>query len=338
MLTTASKASRPIPINTANLGSNVANASTNPYPSPVSPTTLSFSPSKFLSTYQLPVAFTSRYKLLEELGFGGFGFVYSVFRLSDGARFACKFIFKSKVSRTSWTIDRVLGKCPMEVAVLKNVRHENIIEFVDYFDDAALCYCFTKMHGTEWSTNDTTPKSPDSRRSMDLFECIEKFESFAEPLARHIFVQIVRAIAHLHEIGLVHRDIKDENILIDDNFHVKVIDFGSAAFFDPTGKKLFDLFLGTKQYASPEILQQKQYRGPEAEMWALGCCLYIILTGLVPFSSAAQAIRGRFASPNRPLSPSCTDLLERMLEKDPKLRISIQELVVHPWVVNLHCE
>ena len=93
----------------------------------------------------------------------------------------------------------------------------------------------------------------------------------------------------------------------------------------------------TKQYASPEILQQKQYRGPEAEMWALGCCLYIILTGLVPFSSAAQAIRSRYSSPNRPLSPSCIDLLDRMLEKDPRQRITIQELQRHPWLLNISC-
>jgi serine/threonine protein kinase len=70
-------------------------------------------------------------------------------------------------------------------------------------------------------------------------------------------------------------------------------------------------------------------------MWALGCCLYIILTGLVPFSSAAQAIRSRFSTPNRPLSPMCMNLLERMLEKDPKQRISIQELVTHPWLVKI---
>jgi serine/threonine protein kinase len=94
------------------------------------------------------------------------------------------------------------------------------------------------MHGTEWASNQ------ESRRSMDLFECIEKYEFFAEPLARHVFSQILDAVSHLHQIGLVHRDIKDENILIDDQFNVKVIDFGSAAFFDPKGVKLFDMFLG----------------------------------------------------------------------------------------------
>lgn len=135
MLATSSKSkSRPIPIKTSNLTNNLevatgtsnmignkAAAAGNPYPSPVSPSALSFSPAKFLSSYQLPLVFTSHYRLLEELGYGGFGFVYSVVRLADGARFACKFIFKSKVSRTSWTIDRELGQCPIEVAVLKNV-------------------------------------------------------------------------------------------------------------------------------------------------------------------------------------------------------------------------
>lgn len=111
------KASKPIPIKTSNL----SRLDPCPYPSPVSPTSLVFSPSKFISTYILPPVFTSQYKLGHELGYGGFGFVYSCFRLSDNAQVACKFIFKSKVSRSSWTTDRELGLCPMEVAVLKNV-------------------------------------------------------------------------------------------------------------------------------------------------------------------------------------------------------------------------
>ena len=99
----------------------------------------------------------------------------------------------------------------------------------------------------------------------------------------------------------------------------------------------YSSFGRTKQYASPEILQQKQYRGPEAEIWALGCCLYIILNGLVPFSSANQAVRSRYTAPNRPLSLSCMDLLDRMLEKDPRQLITIHELQSHPWLLNLSC-
>lgn len=112
--------SKPIAIKTNNLSKASA------YPSPVSPSGLDFSPSKFIQTYSLPESFTSKYVLSHELGFGGFGFVYAVNRLSDGQKLACKFIFKSKVSRNSWTSDRELGLCPMEVAVLKNVNPLNL--------------------------------------------------------------------------------------------------------------------------------------------------------------------------------------------------------------------
>jgi PAS domain-containing serine/threonine kinase len=197
-------------------------------------------------------------------------------------------------------------------------------------EDPTFCYCITQLHGTAWS--DESTENGDKKTAMDLFECIEKFESFTEPAARHIFSQIVDAVAHLHDIGLVHRDIKDENILIDDKFHVKLIDFGSASFFDPTGNRKFDMFLGTKQYAAPEILMQQEYRGPEAEIWALGCCLYIILTGAVPFSSQKQATELPFTRPNRPLSASCLNLLNRMLEKSPDYRATLKEIRNHPWL------
>jgi serine/threonine protein kinase len=108
--------SRPIPIKT-----NAVATSVSPYPSPTSPTGMAFSPSQCIANYPLSCEFLSKYKLGMELGFGGFGFVYSATRLSDGVEVACKFIFKSKIVRSSWTFDKTLGRIPMEIAVLKNV-------------------------------------------------------------------------------------------------------------------------------------------------------------------------------------------------------------------------
>ena len=193
-------------------------------------------------------------------------------------------------------------------------------------DDYRFCYCFTKLHGTGWSESAVAGK----RAAMDLFECIEQSDHFTEPMARHIFSQVVEAVAHLHNLGLAHRDIKDENILIDHDFSVKLIDLGSAAFVNPD--RPFDLFLGTKQYAAPEILCRNEYCGWAADVWSLGCCLYIILTGAVPFSSGTQAIQYPFTTPNRDVSDSCLNLLRRMLEKDARKRANIEEIRNHPWL------
>ncbi|KAH9251458.1 hypothetical protein BASA81_010695 [Batrachochytrium salamandrivorans] len=312
--------------------------------------------------------FLARYAITQELGSGGFGFVCAAVRYADRQEVAVKFIIRSKIARTAWAVDQDLGSVPMEVYILKNVRHSNIINFLDYYADADFCYLITELHGSSWSAADqnipdvmrpispcssignqaqspltTTNSHPgnagtggllpyiSSRPSMDLFECIEKHEYFTEAQARHVFRQIMSAIAYMQSLRLVHRDIKDENVLIDDNFNVKLIDFGSASFFDEIGGRQFDRFLGTIQYAAPEILKSQKYRGPEAEVWSLGCCLYIMLTGQVPFTSASHAVNRHYSRSPVPLSESCTDLLNSMLDKSFLTRATVQTVLSHSW-------
>lgn len=113
--------------------------------------------------------------------------------------------------------------------------------------------------------------------SMDLFECIERHNKIPEYLARAIFHQIASAVSYLHSKGVVHRDLKDENIVINQNYKVKLIDFGAAAV-EPRGNPnhLWDRFMGTVQFASPEILRGEKYRGRPADVWALGVLLYTV--------------------------------------------------------------
>ncbi|KAI8805839.1 kinase-like domain-containing protein [Cladochytrium replicatum] len=291
--------------------------------------------------------FLSHYALGEELGSGGFGFVHVALRRFDCTEVAVKFILRKKVPAASCVMDQDLGAVPMEVFALKNLRHSNIIQFLDYFEDARYFYLVTELHGSPWSSTavPTPGISQNSsqqqqqqhtikrRTSCDLFECIEQHTRFPEPLARHIFRQIVRALAHLHSLSIVHRDIKDENILVDASYNVKLIDFGSAAFFARDGSTEFDRFFGTFQYAAPEILRGERYSGPQAEVWALGCCLYVMLTGEAPFDEPAHAMGGQWERKGMRMSREAVRLLERMFCVDVRGRANIGEILHHPWVI-----
>ncbi|KAF9896842.1 hypothetical protein BX616_006656 [Lobosporangium transversale] len=171
------------------------------------------------------------------------------------------------------------------------------------------------------------------RTSCDLFECIEHHSKFSESQARMIFKQIVDCVYYLNSRGICHRDIKDENIVIDNDFVVKLIDFGSAVIIPPQGK-VFDRFYGTINYASPEILKGEKYRAESAEIWSMGILLYTILYGEVPFNDPVQAISGPYITPRVQSSEECLHLLNWMLAKTPERRATITDVVNHPWIKN----
>ncbi|KAK3810031.1 MAG: kinase-like domain-containing protein [Benniella sp.] len=311
-----------------------------------------------LYNHSLHPEFMAEYVLEEELGSGGFGFVVSATRRSDGKEVAVKFIFRDKVPMHGWAKDPEMGLIPMEIHVLRHVQHANIIGYLNAYQDARFFYLVMELHGTPCSISSasfqTTSTSSSSttlshsgsenelyveppkpsllvrRTSCDLFECIEHHSKFSESQARMIFKQIVECVDYLDSKGICHRDIKDENIVIDNDFRVKLIDFGSAVFIPRQGK-LFDRFYGTINYASPEILRGDQYCAQAAEIWSLGVLLYTILYGEVPFSDPVQAISDPFISPRVRSSEECLDLLSWMLTKEPEHRATIHDVVNHPW-------
>ncbi len=317
-----------------------------------------------------------------------------------------------------------MGIVPMEIYILKNVRHKHVVAFVDYFEDERFCYLVEELHGAQWTAGstgrgqkskpvassnppspsqkaatlprtmpqhpavarvlndamDTTPAVPapidpepnqrvnsspqvgtlepptghmlqnsnsssasapagaappklSRRTSMDLFECIEQHQALPESRARMIFRQVIDAICYLHSKGVVHRDIKDENIVVNEVFNVKLIDFGSAAV-EPRNNPnhLWDRFQGTVQYAAPEILRGEKYRGKPNDVWACGVLLYTMLYGESPFASSDQAINGQYRNPNRPSSQECTILLNWMLKKSWRERPTAQQVLECDWL------
>ncbi|EPQ57031.1 kinase-like protein, partial [Gloeophyllum trabeum ATCC 11539] len=269
------------------------------------------------------------------LGSGGYGFVMTARHRTEGYEVAVKFIIKAKVPENSWMDDEILGRVPTEILLLSLINHENIVKCIDVYEDELYFYLVVR------------PKF--SRRpSHDLFECIEqsKHKRLSETQARYIFAQVVEAVWYLDRQGITHRDIKDENLVVDKDLRVKLIDFGSAVVADPTRPRpLYNLFYGTTAYAASEILRRKPYQAAPAEIWTLGVLLSYLLTGNSPFPTEQDAIEGRIllndgtkkgqASGEKKklwISDGCLGLMRRCLEKDPERRATIEEVREHWWV------
>lgn len=365
-----------------------------PQPPSSEPKTVS---AKHLSSRLLHPVFAAKYTLGDELGSGGFGFVVSATRNSDGMPLAVKFIWKDKVPSHGWVRDPVLGVIPLEAFVLRVVDHPCVVKFIELFDDDAFFYLVMEMHGTPWKAPEPDAQestmapsaeeprveapanpqvavyAPDSskpseavilaesptdsansgstgkksglapparpapmerRTSRDLFECIEQHTRFPEDRAAWVFAQIVEAVYFLDKLGICHRDIKDENCVIDSDWNVKLIDFGSAVISDPRKPPpYFNRFFGTMTFASAEILHGQQYRAPHAEVWSLGVLLSILLSGECPFSDPSAAKKGRISSRVRnSWSPEALNLLMGCVHVDPDRRATISQVREHPWV------
>ncbi|KAL9553167.1 hypothetical protein MBANPS3_003417 [Mucor bainieri] len=174
------------------------------------------------------------------------------------------------------------------------------------------------------------------RTSCDLFECIEQHKHFDEALAKTIFRQIADCVAYLDCVGICHRDIKDENIVIDQDYQVKLIDFGSSVILPrhsaTSKRKLFTRFYGTVSFASPEILTSQPYRAEPAEIWSLGVLLFTLLFGEIPFPDSKSAVEGRIMKPKIHVSNQCKHLIYSLLEKNPEHRPTIHQVLTHPWL------
>ncbi|OAD76166.1 hypothetical protein PHYBLDRAFT_91026, partial [Phycomyces blakesleeanus NRRL 1555(-)] len=256
------------------------------------------------------------YTVLTTLGAGAFGIVrHAHHNDRPDEELVIKFVTKSNILVDSWVRDRSLGVIPVEIHVLNTLRknpHPNCASMLDFFEDDDYCYIVMPKYGD----------------GMDLFDSIE-FRLEVQNSARHIFKQIALAVQHLHHHKIVHRDIKDENIILDRKNQVWLIDFGSAAYVK--SNRSFETFVGTFDYVPPEILRGESYEGPPQDIWALGILLYTIIYKENPFY-CMEEIMGHELRVAPDACPIMVDLIEKMLRREVAERINIDQVLEHAWL------
>ncbi|NXQ11899.1 PASK kinase, partial [Peucedramus taeniatus] len=257
--------------------------------------------------------YAKNYSTLSLIGKGSFGFVWSARSKKDQQEVIVKFIWKERVLEDCWVDDPDLGRVTQEIAILQKLQHPSIIKVLDVFENECFFQLVMEKHGS----------------GLDLFTFIDNQPNLDEPLASYIFRQLVSAVGYLHCRNILHRDIKDENIVIAEDFTIKLVDFGSAAYLEPG--KLFYTFCGTIEYCSPEVLSGKPYHGPELEMWSLGITLYTLVLGENPFCELEEALAA-VLSPPHPVSEGLMDLLAGLLHPVPEQRMTLARLAEDPWL------
>ncbi|XP_032493032.1 PAS domain-containing serine/threonine-protein kinase isoform X2 [Phocoena sinus] len=246
-------------------------------------------------------AYSRKYSTLSPIGSGAFGFVWTAVDQEANKEVVVKFIQKEKVLEDCWIEDPKLGKVTLEIAILSRVEHANIVKLV------------MEKHGS----------------GLDLFAFIDRHPSIDEPLASYIFRQLVSAVGYLRSKSIIHRDIKDENIVIAEDFTIKLIDFGSAAYLERG--KLFYTFCGTIEYCAPEVLMGNPYKGPELEMWSMGVALYTLIFEENPFCELEEALEAAINPPYL-VSEDLMNLMSGLLQPVPEQRTTLEKLVTDPWV------
>ncbi|KAL9315212.1 hypothetical protein ACSQ67_016213 [Phaseolus vulgaris] len=255
-----------------------------------------------------------KYELGRLLGQGNFAKVYHARNLITGTSVAIKVIDKEKVLKVG-----LVDQIKREISVMRLIRHRRVVELYEVIASKTKIYFVMEL-----------------AKGGELFNKVLKGRLKVDA-ARKYFQQLISAVDYCHSRGVCHRDLKPENILLDENENLLVSDFGLSALFESKGQDgLLHTTCGTPAYVAPEVINRKGYDGVKADIWSCGVILFVLLAGHLPFHDSnlmemyKKIIKGQFKFPKW-FAPDVRRLLSRILDPNPKTRISIARIMKCSW-------
>ena len=256
------------------------------------------------------------YKYGRVLGKGAFGKVNLALHLGSGRLVAIKSFNKKKL-----VTKRAKRKIKTEIEALSRLRNPFCTQIYDFFEtDTHILIVMEYVCG-------------------DLLGFIRKRAKISEPTAKIIFKQIIKGLQFIHKKKIVHRDIKLDNVLIDLTNTVKICDFGVSRILQP-GDVMYE-HCGTPAYIAPEIFKDEGYEGFACDVWSAGVTLYYMLAGVQPFKASKIEdlkeiiLKGKF-EPIEDVSKDANDLIKGMLQLNPNKRLTVEQILKHPWLKNVN--
>lgn len=265
--------------------------------------------------------FVGNYIFIKPLGSGSTARVFLAYDRFSGKKVALKVIKRNFDAASNQSIENDGFndfRIYRETIVSSLIDHPHIAKLLDFmFSNTHFFLVFEYAKG------------------MSLYETILKNPRIPEDKARKYFRHLVSAVDYLHKNCIVHRDLKIENIVIDQNDNLKLIDFGLSNFFDNSA--LLRTFCGSLYFAAPELLMGLEYSGQEVDIWSLGIILYVMLCGKVPFDDEnvkelqLKIKNAKIEYPNY-LSKEVKNLLSCMISSFPEKRITINQVITSIWL------
>jgi len=259
-----------------------------------------------------------RYLRGKMLGKGGFAKVYTCESLDTNRMYAVKIVPKANLVKA-----RARQKLHAEIKIHRILKHKYICEYKHFFEDKTNCYILLELC-----------------HNQSMNELIKRRKRLTEPEVKYYLSQLLQSVQYMHEINVIHRDLKLGNLFLDKQLRVKVGDLGLATKLASSDEKRKTI-CGTPNYIAPEVIDgNKEKRGHsfEVDIWSMGVICYTLLIGKPPYESKdvkstyQRILANKYSFPSHvPISEYARDLISRMLQTIPDKRPSLETIRMHPF-------